>query len=237
MKNPLLLGQLLGWFDNRSIQKGHNDRPCDCTRPDASDSGGEGDGSPVMEADLDRADEIFRVAFGTFLGAPEPKTFFGTADYVRTRWAADPQAAFAAVVDGELVGSNFATNWGSVGFFGPLTVRPDLWDQGIGNSLMEPVMDCFETWGNRHLGLFTFSHSPKHIELYRRYGFWPRFLTAVMNKQIVASTVSRGRVTFSYVVRHRAARLLECLSRTDRQGVRGPGPGTRDHGGRHAGTR
>jgi hypothetical protein len=112
---------------------------------------------PMGEADLDRADEIFRVAFGTFLGVAEPKTFFGTTDYVRTRWTAEPRAAFAAVVDGEVVGSNF--DWGSVGLFGPLTVHPDLWDRGIGNSLLEPVMDCFEMWGNQHLGLFTFSHS------------------------------------------------------------------------------
>ncbi|MET8168563.1 GNAT family N-acetyltransferase [Streptomyces sp. NPDC005329] len=151
---------------------------------------------PLGEADLDRADEIFRVAFGTFLGAPEPKTFFGTADYVRTRWAADPQSAFAATVEGEVAGSNFAANWGSVGYFGPLTVRPDLWDQGIGRRLMEPVMDCFDSWENRHLGLFTFSHSPKHLELYRRYGFWPRFLTAIMKKQVTGSASVPGRVLY-----------------------------------------
>jgi GNAT superfamily N-acetyltransferase len=152
--------------------------------------------SPLGAADLDRADEIFRVAFGTFLGAPEPKTFFGTADYVRTRWAADPQAAFAATVEGEVVGSNFAANWGSVGYFGPLTVRPDLWDQGVGRRLMEPVMDCFGTWENRHLGLFTFAHSPKHLELYRRYGFWPRFLTAIMKKQVAGSAAVPGRALY-----------------------------------------
>ncbi|MFB6643287.1 GNAT family N-acetyltransferase [Streptomyces chartreusis] len=151
---------------------------------------------PLAEPDLDRADEIFRVAFGTFLGVPEPETFFGTADYVRTRWAADPHAAFAATVEGEVVGSNFAADWGSVGYFGPLTVRPDLWDQGIGRRLMEPVMVCFDTWENRHLGLFTFSHSPKHLELYRRYGFWPRFLTAIMKKQVAASAAAPGRVLY-----------------------------------------
>ncbi|MGC0372593.1 GNAT family N-acetyltransferase [Streptomyces sp. SAI-229] len=151
---------------------------------------------PLVEPDLDRADEIFRVAFGTFLGLPEPETFFGTADYVRTRWAADPRAAFAATVEGEVVGSNFAADWGSVGYFGPLTVRPDLWDRGIGRRLMEPVMDRFDTWENRHLGLFTFSHSPKHLELYRRYGFWPRFLTAVMRKRVTASAVVPGRVLY-----------------------------------------
>jgi GNAT superfamily N-acetyltransferase len=152
---------------------------------------------PLVEPDLDRADEIFRVAFGTFLGAPEPEAFFGTADHVRTRWTADPHAAFAATVEGEVVGSNFATNWGSVGFFGPLTVRPDRWDQGIGRLLMEPVMACFDAWENRHLGLFTFSHSPKHLELYRRYGFWPRFLTAIMKKQVAVSAPVPGRVLYS----------------------------------------
>ncbi|MEV7018595.1 GNAT family N-acetyltransferase [Streptomyces sp. NPDC093991] len=151
---------------------------------------------PLAEPDLDRADEIFRVAFGTFFKVPEPETFFGTADYIHTRWAADPQAAFAATIEGEVVGSNFAADWGSVGFFGPLTVHPDLWDQGIGRRLMEPVMDCFDTWGNRHLGLFTFSHSPKHLELYRRYGFWPRFLTAVMRKQVTSGATVPGRVLY-----------------------------------------
>jgi GNAT superfamily N-acetyltransferase len=149
---------------------------------------------PLSEADLDRADEIVRAAFGTFLGIPDP---FGTADYVRTRFTANPHSAFAATVDGELVGSNFAANWGSVGFFGPLTVRPDLWDQGIGKRLMEPIMGCFEAWGNSHLGLFTFSHSPKHLELYRRYGFWPRFLTAVMRKQVTANGSGPIGMTFA----------------------------------------
>ncbi|MET9758744.1 GNAT family N-acetyltransferase [Streptomyces sp. NPDC006372] len=164
---------------------------------------------PLVEPDLDRADAIFRVAFGTFLGAPEPETFFGAADYVRTRWAAAPHAAFAATVEGEVVGSNFAADWGSVGFFGPLTIRPDLWDQGIGRRLMEPVMACFDTWENRHLGLFTFSHSPKHLELYRRYGFWPRFLTAIMKKQVAVSAAVHGRVLYSELT---AAERPEALS-------------------------
>jgi GNAT superfamily N-acetyltransferase len=149
---------------------------------------------PLEEADLDRADKVLREAFGTFLGVPD---LFGTADYVRTRFAADPNAAFAATIDGELVGSNFATSWGSVGFFGPLTVRPDLWDRGIGKSLMEPVLGCFESWGNSQLGLFTFSHSPKHVELYRRYGFWPRFLTAVMRKPVAPSGSMPVHVTYA----------------------------------------
>jgi N-acetylglutamate synthase-like GNAT family acetyltransferase len=81
----------------------------------------------------------------------------------RTRWEADAAAAFAAEIDTEIVGSNFATNWGTVGFFGPLTIHPDLWDKGLGKRLMEPIMDCFDKWKTRHAGLFTFAHSPKHV--------------------------------------------------------------------------
>jgi GNAT superfamily N-acetyltransferase len=168
---------------------------------------------PLRNADLDHADEILRVAFGTFLGVPD---LFGTADYVHTRFAADPHAAFAATVGGELVGSNFAANWGSVGFFGPLTVRPDLWDNGIGKSLMDPIMGCFETWGNSHLGLFTFSHSPKHLELYRRYGFWPRFLTAVMRKQVTAHDLVPALVTYAELSpAERPDYLSACRALTD----------------------
>src|SRR3712207_2483167 len=57
-------------------------------------------------------------------------SFMGDADLVGTRWRAAPDAAFGAYIDGALVGSNFAADWESFGFFGPLTVRPDLWDRG-----------------------------------------------------------------------------------------------------------
>ncbi len=139
---------------------------------------------PLREDDLPVADRIMRLAFGTFLGLPDPRTFMGDADYVRTRWLADNVAAFGAEIDGELAGSNFATSWGSVGFFGPLTIRPDLWDRGVASCLLERTMECFAGWGIRHAGLFTFAHSPKHVHLYQKFGFWPRYLTAVMSKPV-----------------------------------------------------
>lgn len=139
---------------------------------------------PLGETDLDAADRIFRLAFGTFVGLPDPLAFMGDADLVRTRWHTDRSSAFGAYVDGGLAGSNFVTSWGTVGFFGPLTVRPDLWDAGLGKRLMEPVVQRFEAWGTRNAGLFTFPHSQKHVGLYQRFGFWPRFLTAVMAKPV-----------------------------------------------------
>src|ERR1043165_9025867 len=138
----------------------------------------------LQETELSTADSIMRLAFGTFIGLPDPMAFMGDAAYVRNRWLADPQAAFAAESDGELIGSNFATNWGSVGFFGPLKIRPVFWGCGVGKRLMEPIMGLFDKWETRHAGLFTFPHSQKHIGLYQRFGFWPRFLTAIMSKPV-----------------------------------------------------
>ncbi|MGH9151486.1 MAG: GNAT family N-acetyltransferase [Acidimicrobiales bacterium] len=133
----------------------------------------------LRESDLPAADSIVRSAFDTFTGV---RGLFADKDYVRTRWRADPGAALAAERDGELVGSNFVTCWGSVGFFGPLSVRPELWDQGVASRLMEATVDLFERRGTAHAGLFTFAHSPKHLGLYQKFGFWPRFLTPVMAK-------------------------------------------------------
>jgi hypothetical protein len=46
-------------------------------------------------------------------------------------------------------------------------------------------MERFAEWGIKHAGLFTWSHSPKHTYLYQKFGFWARFLTAIMSKSVV----------------------------------------------------
>jgi GNAT superfamily N-acetyltransferase len=172
---------------------------------------------PLRENDLATADHIMRLAFGTFLGLPEPTSFMGDAGFVRSRWRTDPEAAFGAEVGSELVGSNFATNWGSVGFFGPLTIRPDLWDRGVGKCLIDSVMECFGKWGTAHAGLFTFAHSQKHVGLYQRFGFWPRFLTAIMSKPVERTMQSPQWTRFSEVqAGEREAVLSDCRQLTDK---------------------
>jgi GNAT superfamily N-acetyltransferase len=148
----------------------------------------------LKENDLPEADRIYRLAFGTFLGLSDPMTCFGDTNYISTRFHADPYAAYGAKVidddgggnddDGKLVGSNFTTNWGSVGFFGPLTVHPEYWGKGVAKSLLKPTMQLFSKWNTKHAGLFTFAHSPNHISLYQKFGFWPYFLTAIMSKDV-----------------------------------------------------
>jgi predicted N-acetyltransferase YhbS len=145
---------------------------------------------PLRDADLDEADRIFRLAFGTFLGLPDPMRFAGDADYVRTRFAAVPDAALAAELDGELVGSNFALRRGSLAFFGPLSVRPDLQGRGIAQRLLAATMDVFGRWGVRQAGLFTFAQSAKHVALYQKFGFWPGHLMAIMAAPLATATPS-----------------------------------------------
>lgn len=144
------------------------------------------------EQDLPEADRLFRLAFGTFIGLPDPMAFGGDADYVKARWTARPEAALGAYDGGQLVGSNFAADWGSFGFFGPLTIRPDLWDKGIAKQLLGATMDLFKFWDIRRLGLFTFPQSTKHVGLYQKFGFWPHYLTAVMNKPVNAAAAGPG---------------------------------------------
>jgi len=79
-----------------------------------------------------------------------PIQFSGDADPIGTRFRANPSAALAAEVNGELVGSNFMTDWGSVGVFGPLSVHPDLWNKGIAKYLLKSTMEYFTKLGTRH---------------------------------------------------------------------------------------
>jgi GNAT superfamily N-acetyltransferase len=142
----------------------------------------------LTEKDLSDANRIFRLAFGTWHGLPDPLQFGGDSDFSRTRWLIDASATFGAEIDGELVGSNFAATWGNVGFFGPLTVLPDLWNKGIARQLMAATMALFKDRGVVHSGCFTMPDSPKHHFLYQEFGFWPRFLTPMMSLSVNPKT-------------------------------------------------
>jgi GNAT superfamily N-acetyltransferase len=162
----------------------------------------------LRESDLPAAKAICGTAFSAFLRTPNQPT---DADALRVRWNIDPASAFAAELDGELVGSNFAVNWGSLGFFGPLTVHPDLWNHRIAQRLLEPTMELFASWGARHVGLYTFAHSPKHLALYQKFGFWPGTLAAAMSKIPSPSKPAPGWSRYSALpAAEQAACLQEC---------------------------
>jgi len=137
---------------------------------------------PLQDTELSEAWRICNLAFGTFLNVPDPSKTFGDRDLLSPRFRSGCAELLAARAGGRLIGSVVATRWGSFGFFGPLTVLPEYWDQGIAKSLLEETVRVFERWGVRHSGLFTFPHSAKHIGLYQKFGYWPQYLTAIMKK-------------------------------------------------------
>src|SRR5579871_4430999 len=134
----------------------------------------------LKQGELEEAGRIVRLAFGTFLGLPNPLDFMGDRNLMAPRWRSTHVKVIAAREDGRLIGSNVATRWGSFGFFGPLTVLPEYWDRGVAQRLLEATMKVFDGWGLRHSGLFTFPQSAKHVGLYQKFGYWPRYLTALM---------------------------------------------------------
>ena len=138
----------------------------------------------MTEADLQEADRIIRLAFGTFMGHDDPENYKADSSFAIPRFNADPSASFVAESNDKIIGSIFGLHWGSVGIFGPLTIHPEYWNKGVGSKLMEPVMKCFDEWKVTHSGALTFANSPKHITLYRKFGYHPRFLIPVMSKKM-----------------------------------------------------
>ena len=150
---------------------------------------------PLGQHQLPEADRVFRLAFGTAAGLPDPLQMFGDADYMH-RWSLTTGAAFAAEAEGRIVGTNFLNRWGSLGTFGPLTVHPDYWNQGVASALMEATMGQFAAWETPTVAFFTSSHSPKHLWFYGKFGFAPGYLTTVLEKPVQPLS-SPGTVLFS----------------------------------------
>ena len=145
---------------------------------------------PLTAADLPESWRIVRTAFGTFFGAPDPASFWADRDLHTNRFRSEHVEAFVAEEEGAVVGSNFATRWGSVGFFGPLSTSVDRWNGGLAQPLVAAVCETFDRWGVTHAGLFTFAQSTKHIHLYSKFGFHPRFLTVLMTAPARPGTLS-----------------------------------------------
>lgn len=147
--------------------------------------------------DVAHADRVMRRAFGIHLGLEDPDATFGAANYTATRFALSPEGSYVATIDDEVVGSIHASSWGSFAFFGPLSVREDLWDQGVARRLLGPVVEGFDASATRLSALFTFAQSAKHVTLYQRAGYWPQYLTALMSRPATGSATPAGTRRFS----------------------------------------
>jgi len=150
----------------------------------------------LNESELPEANRILRMAFGAFLEAEEPTALFPGRDLVSCRWRVDPESAIAAAHEEKLIGTNFVSNWGSFGLFGPITVLPEYWGRKVAQVLLERTMSVFDDWDISHRGLLTFPESPKHIHLYEKFGFKAGHLIPVLSKEVTPqSEVSYTRLS------------------------------------------
>lgn len=147
---------------------------------------------PLALKDLPAADRINREAFGTFFGLENPMEFRGDGEVVPGRHRLNPDGAFAAELDGDLVACGFVMDWGDVGIFGPLTVDVRYWGRGIARAMMDAMMAYMDAGGFKLQGLFTHPQSAKHIRLYEEYGFRMQHITAVMDKQVAENAKLPG---------------------------------------------
>ena len=171
---------------------------------------------PLEEADVDAADKVRRLAFGTYFGIPDPLSFSGTSRLVESRHRAWPDGALVAEKDGAIVGMAMSSRWGSLGIFGPLSVHPEHWRGGVAHGLLEASMPIYDRWGCRAAALFTFPQSLTHIGLYQRYGFWPRSLTAIMNRPVTApSPVPQAQSLSALSDTEQQDVIAQCAALTD----------------------
>lgn len=164
----------------------------------------------MEQRDLDDADRVHRLAFGTYYGLQDPSQFKGDAQIVRARWATDPSAAFVAEHNSRVIASILGMDWGSVFVIGPLTVHPEFAGRGIARLLMTPLMQLVETRKVKMAVLFTMPNSPTHIRLYESYGFAPQLLTPVMSKPAMTSAANSGILYSTLSQSQQAAALDGC---------------------------
>lgn len=166
---------------------------------------------PLDAADVDVADHILRDAFGTVLGSDA----LGDTELLRTRFHAPHVEALGAYDGRELVGSALLARWGSVAVLGPVSVLPKRWASGVGSRLVAASLEVFHGWGATHHGLFTFANSPRHHQLYQRFGFWPRFLIAIMSRPVTGGEAVRGWLLSEVDPAARPALLAACATASD----------------------
>jgi hypothetical protein len=69
----------------------------------------------------------------------------------------------------------------------------------------------------RHSGLYTFANSAKHIALYQKFGYWPRFLTAILEHTPQGSVSAAPPARLSGMPKgERESAIRDCAKLTNR---------------------
>ena len=169
----------------------------------------------LRASEVSEAARIMKVAFGTFLGVPNPGEFMGDRDFLTPRFHAPHVRCLAAREGGKLLGTNVLTRWGSFAYFGPLTVLPEYWNHGVAQKLLRATIEVFDGWKVRESGLYTFANSARHVALYQKFGYWPGYLTSLMTLPVESIAAARRCATVSQMdAKERERTIRECARLT-----------------------
>jgi ribosomal protein S18 acetylase RimI-like enzyme len=104
--------------------------------------------------------------------------------FLRMYLEGNPQGCYVAEVPGRIVGYVFSRRWGSVGWFGPLSVDPELAGQGIGRLLVGEVVNHLIEADVRTVGLETNPRSRYNIGFYSKLEFEPSQLIVDVAREL-----------------------------------------------------
>ncbi len=103
------------------------------------------------------------------------------------RYAIEDAGAGAMVwrdAAGEVAAFNMVHRSGSEGWMGPLAVRPDRQQAGLGTAVVRAGVHWLEGSGATTIGLETMPRTVDNIGFYGRLGFVPRHLTVSMTREV-----------------------------------------------------
>src|SRR5437870_5078323 len=150
---------------------------------------------PMLEADLDAVLEITNSAFCELVERTTGRRPAGpmfASGLGRYRLSLDPLGCHVAVRGDEVVGANFSVLRGTLGWFGPLAVRPDAQGLGIAQLLVQEFVRSAGERGATLMGLETMANSPQHVHLYMKLGFRPSWTGISFRREARAAKLLPG---------------------------------------------
>ena len=116
--------------------------------------------------------------------------------------------------DGQLVAFNMVHQSGHEGWMGPLAVRPDRQNEGLGSTMVRLGIDWLKGQGARTIGLETMPRTVENIGFYSRIGLVPGPLTVTLVHD-VPRRVAPAPELLSHRGSPTAERIDECRQLTD----------------------
>jgi GNAT superfamily N-acetyltransferase len=95
---------------------------------------------------------------------------------------------------GELVAFNMVHRSGTEGWMGPLAVRPDRQNEGLGSTMVLAGVEWLKAEGARTIGLETMPRTVDNIGFYSRLGFMPGHLTVTLVRDIARRPPDTGQL-------------------------------------------